>query len=178
MEMNDSLKELQYEVLIKKKRDKYILIAPELALSAEHKSLDQAYSNLELEIDKYFQRMIELDCQDKIIKPHSNTTQKWINDLLLFSSKLLIVLFIVGAASVYFLQSIPAKVINQSLNALDLLVREINQMPEDQKERIKTRLKKAINEIQPFVAELGVLFDRPRLNKEPSDQRNEKKGKK
>lgn len=96
-------KNLKYDVVLKKKGDFFVLFIPELACVTEDESLEKAYEKLELEKEKIFKKLIELNAQDIIREPvraksikKERFTNTLVSNLLPFFVKLLIILLVGG----------------------------------------------------------------------------------
>ena len=50
-------KNLQYDIVIKKRKNRFVLFIPELAIVEEDENLEKAYEKLESEKEKYFSRL-------------------------------------------------------------------------------------------------------------------------
>lgn len=62
-------KNLQYNTVVRKNKDKFLLYIPELSLLEENKNIDKAYEKLVAEKEIYFQKMIEVGIKDEIVEP-------------------------------------------------------------------------------------------------------------
>lgn len=91
------LNSLQYSVLLKRKKDKFYLMLPEIALVAVNDSLEEAYKDLLEQKRNFFGNILDCEAEDEIIPPretyHGHET---IRQLKMFTYKLLIVCFLAG----------------------------------------------------------------------------------
>lgn len=88
---------LKYDVVIRKNKDKYILYIREIGLFGEDEILEKAYEKLEFEKEKYFQKMIENDFQDHIGEPEERKIRKtFFGDLAPFFVKLIVILLVLA----------------------------------------------------------------------------------
>ena len=67
---------LQYDVILKKKTDTFVLFIQELALIAEDENIDEAYGKLTIEKDNYFSKMIKNGYEDEIAVPLAKNIDK------------------------------------------------------------------------------------------------------
>ncbi|PIS09191.1 hypothetical protein COT75_02940 [Candidatus Beckwithbacteria bacterium CG10_big_fil_rev_8_21_14_0_10_34_10] len=154
---------LDYNLILKKTKDKYYLFMPELSLMVENKSLDGAYKDLEREKEKYFKNIIKLKAEDTVRKPVGLTVRKKLfNELTLFFVKFLIILF---AFLLVFLSTLP--LIIRSLGQLPNKVTEVvtslsdrlEAMPDENKEKLRLKLKQMAKELKPMTDELKILWE-------------------
>ena len=90
-------RELQYDVVVKKRKDRFIVIIPELAIAEEDESLDKAYEKLDLEKERYLQKMIENEYQGYIKEPEGRRDKKRIvSGMAPFFVKVVVVLIVVA----------------------------------------------------------------------------------
>ena len=88
-------KRLNYEVLVKKKKDTFIVSVPELTIVEEDESLDKAYEKMNLEKEIYFEKMIENGYQHYIKEPEGGIRKKsFISGWLPFFQNIAIIIFI------------------------------------------------------------------------------------
>lgn len=91
-------KNLKYNIVVRKNKDKFILYIPELNLFEEDESFEKAYEKLKSEKEKYFQKMIEMEAQDAIVEPAylgRKAIKKLLNRLIPFFIKLFVTVSIV-----------------------------------------------------------------------------------
>ena len=69
-------RKLQYDVVVKKKKKRFIVFISELAILCEDENLEKAYEKLEYEKEKYFQEMIANEYQDDIREPEGGKITK------------------------------------------------------------------------------------------------------
>ena len=90
-------KKLQYDVVVKKRKDRFVVFIPELAIVEEDESLDKAYEKLDLEKERYLQKMIENEYQGYIKEPEGRRDKKRIvSGMVPFLVKLVVVLLVVA----------------------------------------------------------------------------------
>lgn len=173
----DYFNNIKYDVVIKKRGNKFFLYLPELSLVEEDENLDKAYEKLESEKVKYFQDMIKMEAQDEIIEPTKliKSGKKLLESLVLFSGKLAIVLFISGVAFLFLyiqvkpiwqsifqmtqLISKPDIIIDKTANYLNQMVIKINEMPEIRKKRIRSKMREILRQAKSFFDEIKLLFE-------------------
>lgn len=69
-------KSLKYDIVIRKKKEGFLLSIHELSLLEEDNDIEKAYEKLEYEKDKYFQKMIENGYQEHIGEPKGKKIKK------------------------------------------------------------------------------------------------------
>ena len=165
-------KKLQYEVITKKRKNRFEVIIPELAIIEEDESLEKAYEKLESEKEKYFQEMIENDYQDYIKEPEGEKIKKeYIPGLTNYLKKLTITLIIVIFLGIVGMKVTLDEVKRETLRIVspDNVLRELidescrfrevlKNIPDERKEEIRLELRKTVKEIKPFFDEFRPLF--------------------
>jgi predicted RNase H-like HicB family nuclease len=164
-------KKLNYNVILKKIDSNYYLFIPELSLIVQGKSLDEAYGRLEIEKENCFKKAADMDVLNTIKEPEPVMFRKKLFvDLAMFFTKTLIIISICSAAFIGTLPFVNAFVANRISgipgDAIKGLVTnlsyrlnyKLNNMTEEDKEKMKLELRKTIKEIKPFVDEIKVLF--------------------
>lgn len=158
---------LNYTVILKKTNNFYYLFIPELSLIAEGKDLKETYEKLEKEKELYFRRAIEMNEQDSIKEPTFILLRKKIfADLFMFFTKTAIISVIIAILLVGTLP-IFGSLINSSINAIPgqtkLFVLKyadrLTTIPQDQKDEVRIKLRKIVQELKPFADEVKVLFE-------------------
>ena len=90
-------KKLQYDVVVKKRKDRFVVFIPELAIVEEDESLDKAYEKLDLEKERYLQKMVENEYQDYIKEPEGRRDKKrLVSGMIPFLVKFVMVLLVVA----------------------------------------------------------------------------------
>ena len=149
MEKNlEYYKKLNYDVVLKKKGDCFVLFIPDLCCIEEDISLEKAYEKLELEKEKYFQEMIESGSQSYIREPEAVKLKKsnLFNSLLPFMIKLAIIVF-VGVVGMQVVEgrikSLGHKIFNKhnisekAHSVVTDLNNKLKSMPPERKEEIR-----------------------------------------
>ena len=181
-------KKLQYEVITKKRKNRFEVIIPELAIIEEDESLEKAYKKLELEKEKYFQTMIENGYQDYIKEPEGGKIKKeYIPDLTNYLIKLTITVLVIIFLGVVGMKVTLDKVEHETRSILSIRpentfrelldgscrIRDmISNIPDERKEELKLELRKTVKEIKPFFDEFRPLFkDIPTEESEKENRR-------
>ena len=184
-------RELQYDVVVKKRKDRFIVFIPELAILCEDENLEKAYEKLEYEKEKYFQEMIANEYQDHIREPEGGKITKTsvanISNLAEYLIKLgitVVIVVIFGAVGMKvtlnkvrhetqnivnivdefkrakrsYIDNAPEIIIGQSRNLANRLIYEINNMPDEKKEKIRLKLRETIKQVKPFFDEFRPLL--------------------
>jgi hypothetical protein len=149
--------DLEYDVVLRKKNDTFVLFIEELNCFAQDKDPKEAYEKLKTEKRDYFNQMIALDRQHLINEPESSDNEKLLfNSLLPFCVKFIIVLIAglmllhVGSLTLQKSLSFPLnKAVNQGLYYRARLLN----MPEERKEEIKVKIRETVRELKPFINE-------------------------
>ena len=167
-------KKLQYEVITKKRKNRFEVIIPELAIIEEDESLEKAYEKLESEKEKYFQEMIENDYQDYIKEPEGEKIKKeYIPDLTNYLIKLTITVLVIIFLGVVGMKVTLDKVEHETRSILSIrpenILRElldgscrirdiISSISDERQEEIRLEVRKTIKQIKPFFDEFKPLF--------------------
>ena len=167
-------KKLQYEVITKKRKNRFEVIIPELAIIEEDESLEKAYEKLELEKEKYLQTMIENGYQDYIKEPGGGKIKKeYIPGLTNYLLKLVMTILIITLFGVVGMEYTLDKVKDETRSILSIMpentfrelldgscrIRDmISNIPDERKEELKLELRKTVKEIKPFFDEFRPLF--------------------
>ena len=178
-------KNLKYNVVLKKRKNRFILFIPELAIIEEDGNLEKAYEKLELEKEKYFQEMIENDSQDHIKEPKQGKIKEigetFIAELVPFFVKTAIILLIMLFISVVAynkmgesidsktrslasdlenkLNTIPQKVVLNVYGSALHYLNKLNDLPDERKEEFRGHLREGLKQIKPFVNEFKILLE-------------------
>ena len=118
-------RKLQYEVLVKKVKRRFIVFIRELAMVEEDESLDKAYEKLESQKEKYFQEMIENEYQDYIKGPKGRKIVKTsifnISDLTNYLIKLTITAVIIAILGFVGMRVTLEKVRHETQNIVNIV---------------------------------------------------------
>ncbi len=165
---------LNYDVVIRKRGDVFVLHLPELLFIEEDESLENAYKKIELKKEKYFQEMIESGYQDliKVPKPekvapsiHENFYVKRIS---LFLIQLFVILLLFGILFQFVSIELEKQRVKfeKNLSSIKgighishLIVDKLDTMSEEKKEELRLRLRKIILHTKPFLDEFKILFE-------------------
>jgi len=159
-------KKLNYNVILKKIDNNYYLFIPELSLIVEGKSLDEAHGRLETEKENCFKKAADLDALDIIREPGPVIFRKKLFiDLAMFFTKTLIVVCICSIAFIGSLPLVNVFLIQGLAKTTKALVKEfprkiynkLDNMSDEEKEEMKLKLRKLVQDIKPFIDEVRVL---------------------
>ncbi len=166
---------LNYEVIIKMKNERYYLIVEELSIIVEGDTLNEAYEKIHKEKEQYFKKAIESDALHLVKEPqYLVKKEKLFRDLPQFFAKVLIITVIFAFMANVVVGSIIGKLsfnmgelatnsINQialnSLKQLRILNHRFNTTSESRKEEIRLRLRQKVRQMKPFIDELRVLLE-------------------
>ena len=154
---------LNYNAILKKVNDNYYLFISELSLVAEGKSVNEAYENLDKMKRSYFTKMIDIGAEDTIREPVTVQFRKKIfTDLLMFFIKASIVTFLVIILSlplVMIIDQLPMRTVNRCINIPKAVNYKIKNMSQDEKEKMRMKLRDAMQNMKPFVDEIKVLWE-------------------
>ncbi len=162
---------LDYDVIVKRRRGMFVVIIHELSLIAKDVSLDNAYKKIEMEKEKYFKEMIELDLSKSINEPKGRKGTKALSsDLSRFVAKCAIVLLLIGLVGMVGASGGKHLISSQYiLSKVTGFARQISQkiesMPETRKAELKRKLHKSIEQLKPFVDEFKLLWQNPPVEK-------------
>ncbi len=162
---------LNYAVLMKKTSDGYCAFIPELSLFAEGESTSDAYEKLERDKLEYFKRALMVDAGSTVREPLATTVRRrFVDDLLLFGAKALVVGVIFGIIMLILVPSIDVfldRRINQMTYLVDSLAGmgivgriddKLSHMSEAQLEELRSKLRRTVLRIKPLTDELKILF--------------------
>jgi hypothetical protein len=164
---------LNYNVVVKRVNDSYYLYIPELSLIAVGNDLKEAYKKIEQEKTKYFKRVINLGAEDTVKEPTFLAVKnKILTDLVLFFTKTLIVffiLFLLVLSGLPFLTNFFTNSIKQIPNTVSNLIFDYSdrliKLPQDNKNKLRLRLKNVVKEIKPFTDEIQPLWQATQSDK-------------
>lgn len=166
----DYFMKLNYSPILKKIGNRYYLFIPELSLITEEDDLKVAYEKLEEEKARYFKRAIDLGIQDTVKEPISvAATKRVISGLFAFFMKTLIVSLVcitIFIGSLSIISGFMNRIVDQGLTRTKNIVIErlarvyykLDDMSEREKENLRLRLKKAVENIKPYTDEIKVLW--------------------
>jgi len=168
---------LSYEVIMKKKENKFYLYMPELSIVTINTNLDKAFIELEKKREKYFTTLLSYDSDHEIRLPNKIKNKFEIyQKMKLFIYKLIIICFLGGITFSLSIALISNKIAEipdrfDDISIVDNMwksvgkVKEIIEAPEEiQKERLET-FHELLLMLKPFVQELEILFDKQESNK-------------
>lgn len=166
----DNFKNLEYDVIIKRRGKRFILFISEIGIIVEDEDLGKAYQRIELEKEKYIKKMVELDLQDEIMQPRKEIRNNpsgnriFINNLALFMTKFVILIF-VGT----FICTVATKVISKRVENIkkasfsqfisdktEVFCDKINDMPPEKLENMKLKIRAALKKLQPIINEFKI----------------------
>lgn len=155
---------LDYSYILQKKRERFVLLIPELSLCAESETVEKALESLERKRDEYFTRMIDNGLQSFIIEPRAFATL-WRKTFLGPTSRSFLMKLVIVAVLISCLLGIGAATAKRYLNPSRIMSRMfqivdgLNEAPEETKDRVKKRLHDTAVKLKPFTRELKVMFD-------------------
>ena len=162
---------LNYSVILKKVKDSYFLLIPELSMIVEDEDLSKAYEILEREKEAYFNKIIILNEQDAVKEPAENLVKKrlW-PDLTRFFLKTVIIAvvsFLVLACSQPFFDVFVSKRLSQLPSAVSPMLMglsekaysKLDSMPPEKQKELRLKLGRLIQQIKPFTDEIKVLWE-------------------
>lgn len=196
-------KNMEYEVVLRKKRDNFVLVVPELCIVEKDKDLGKAYEKLETKKEQYFSEMIEDDFEVYIRKPEKTIISEQFRDklkhnLALFGIKFLLILIIcfIGVSVVenrinYFEDKVADRFLTMTNKIIEKATRpreialaglavgdRLKNMSEERKSELRLKLRDTVRELKPFVYEMSLLFESAegkKSLKEPGTSVKEKK---
>ena len=164
-------KKLSYDVILRKKGKMFVLFIPELSCLAEDESIEDAYKKLEAEKEKYFKEMIELDLAEHIGSPErTEITKSFISTLMPFIAKCAIVCFFIFLTGLVVTRRVshiihplvPGSYPSIVRDSFSSSLQKIDSMSEEEKEKVKLELQRAVQQLKPFVDEVKLLWQDPR----------------
>jgi hypothetical protein len=173
----ENLKNLQYDIILKKRDRKFILFIRELGILEEDESLEKVYQKIEVEKNKYIQKMLEFGLQDEIIEPakkgkiyHSFAKTSFSRDMALFLIKLGIVLIIALAGLKLATERVNSFITTKveavknfsfsdfARDKANSMYHNLIDMPEGKVEKGRMKARLAVKKFKPIVDEFKVLF--------------------
>jgi len=175
-------KDMEYEVVLRKKRGNFVLVVPDLCIVEKDEDLGKAYEKLESKKEEYFIEMIEDGFEEYIRKPEKTIISKQFRDkfghnLALFGIKSLLVLIIcfigvsiVGNKVNNFENNVADRFLTLKDEIISKAPREIalkslaigdrlKNMSEERRSEIGLKLRDTIRELKPFAYEISLLFE-------------------
>ena len=185
----DHFMALNYDVVMRRKKDDFCMFIPELSIIGYGKTVDDAYENLTVEKEKYFKNIMEYNLEEAVNEPAAITKKKkQYHDMVQFILKIffifiLIVIFLTALlppilssfekAVSRTAASIPKKVMPKAVEKLE---NQLNKMTEKEKEEIRLRIRNVVTDLKPFADELRVLFedDKKTMKRPPVENKRAK----
>ncbi|MFH1777634.1 MAG: hypothetical protein ABH952_08785, partial [Candidatus Omnitrophota bacterium] len=137
----------------------------------EGEDLNKTYEKIEKEKIEYFKKMIAMNAQDTIKEPTPMAIKnKLFNELLIFFIKTAVITFMIFILIIAS-QPVVDSSLNSGLNVIfhkgksavtqftAKLSSKLSSLPQADKEKMKTELRKLVQEIKPFTDELKILFE-------------------
>ncbi|MBF0102680.1 MAG: hypothetical protein HQK77_17395 [Desulfobacterales bacterium] len=174
----DYYNSLEYTVILKKLKDRFLLYIPEICSIAEDENLNQAYVKLAQDKESYFKKLIENGYEDliklpEISQPKQNKTKSgygfWV-DLISFFIKFSAVGFVILLSIQTILpklvipdfRNIDKILINKGIHYILKTEEILRTIPPEKKEKLYVKYRSLIHEMRPFVDELkNLLKDNP-----------------
>ena len=166
---------LDYTALMKKVNDGYCAFIPELSLFAEGQTAAEAYEKLERDKLEYFKRVLKVDAAGTVREPLATSVRRrFLDDLLLFGAKAIIVGVIFGIGLLILVPSIDVFVNTRASRVAPLLAAgmvdqiagmveqfdvRVSHMSEAQLVETKNKLRQAVLRMKPLTDELKILFE-------------------
>lgn len=154
----------EYDILLKKRGERFILYIPELCIIKEDENLAKAYEKLENEKVNFFQKIIDHNLQyefreSKYIKPQETL----FHNLVPFIIKFAIIIVVIVISVQVFVSKIEDKITPQNLliemkREVGNLNKKIAEMPDEKKEELRLKLRSFMQKIKPFVDEFKILL--------------------
>lgn len=140
--------------MLKKRKNLFNLSIPELYCNAKDEDLREAYKKLEIEKEKYFQKMIELNCEHEIKRPKvTKSNIPILTNVYLFLIKFLIVLFIGSMVILVGYNKLLDRTKSYIRLKAESIFNEFVNMPEDKIEDNVQKLHKVIEKVKPLIDE-------------------------
>jgi hypothetical protein len=182
----DHFMALNYDVVMRRKKDDFYMFIPELSIIAYGKSAGEAYENLLTEKEKFFNNIIEFDLEETVNEPAKvKIKKKQYHELLQFALKIFIIffLFIIIFAVLFLpmyasfektvnhtLSTVPEKVVSGVFLKIE---DKLNSMTEKDKEQARLKIRNVVNDLKPYADEIKVLFtDGEKGTKRPVSERS------
>jgi hypothetical protein len=158
----DYFMNLNYMVILERKKGLYYSFIPELSLIAKGKDVNEAYKNLENEKEAYFKKMIEADNQEMIKEPLPlKVRNKLLEELGMYFAKTFISVLII---TVFVLGSLPFvndvlissrfnRIPSQIMAMAELFADKLDTMSPKVREQLRQKLRKINLELRPFLDE-------------------------
>jgi hypothetical protein len=167
----DHFKSLKYDIIVRKRKDKFVLFISELGLIKEDQNLEQAYRKIETAKEEYFKSMIGSDLSDRIQEPSNlKSKRKFTNNITNFTVKAMIVIFI-GIIGAYFILTRVESFVSASMMSLGrsvslgkiadeskVLLDKINNIPDQKIENARQKIRKTAKKYKPLIDELRMML--------------------
>ncbi|MCK9614367.1 MAG: hypothetical protein M0R48_02550 [Candidatus Omnitrophica bacterium] len=164
----EHFKNFKYDVVIKKRGKKFVLVIPELGIIEEDDNLEKAYQRVEAGKEKHFQKIIQFDLQDEIVEPKKVIAEKldskkiFITNIAIFVTKVIIILFIATLAVNFIsdrIGNITSVSISQFVNEkAKSCYNRLHDIPDEKIEKTKLQVRNAIKKFKPILNEFKVLL--------------------
>ena len=157
------LMSLKYDTVVKKTKERFILIIPELALISEDGKLDNAYKKLESEKEKFFQYVVENDLQHTIIEPERQK-KKIRNKSFRFTIigvLLLILITLMGLKAMSLVNFYTSShfITRKASQLTSEISVQMENLPEEAIEDLKMKFRKIAIRLKPMVYEFKNMFE-------------------
>ncbi len=142
-------KGLEYTVQLKRRKDRFLLYIPELAIVEEDKDLNRAYEKLCEEKERYFSELIENDYQEYIKEPQGvRPVKEFAGQIYLFLFKMALVclvLGVIGGAGARFLSSeyLSKKILYTAYRMVPTMDKIVSDMSHEEKEAFRGTILRA-----------------------------------
>jgi hypothetical protein len=169
---------IDYQIVVRKNKNGFSLIIPELNLIARGDDIESAYQNLENEKKDLFKKYIEIDAKDQIPLPSERSLKQCPVAQKAFFRKMtitgLFIAILVWALCIganYTIISLRTHIHQElanfkhivkgkiSLDTVEKLAQRLRETPPERREELLASLRIIINESKPFVDELKLLFN-------------------
>jgi hypothetical protein len=166
-----------YDVTVRKKGNLFVVFIPELNLAESDENLEQAYHRLEQAKVHHLTRMRELGLADIMqTSPRTVPVQESLADRIfpgvaLFLIKFTIIFILLGIGAGVFMHraaTLPHKAATWGRTTIAQFNETMNNMPAENKEEFKLKIRRTMQSLQPFMKELLTLFHQP--TEEPSEK--------
>jgi len=160
-------RELNYDLVVRRTQNGYIVSIPELSLSAEDSQFEDALRKLNKRVETHFKHLLEQGRTNEIVLP-GGRIKGGRKDLISFAIKgagiLLICLILIRALHNTAVQ-IPHKALQLGLNSLKSTTHQFESMAEDEKQAARIRIKALLIDLKPYMQDFrAVLLESEQLN--------------
>lgn len=172
---------LDFDIILKKRGDVFVLSIPEIACVAEDTSLQGAYEKLEAEKKKYFEQMMEFGLQEDVVKPSQRDEKveiKQVGFLRPFLMKTAIILFILAILITPFVrlasnlsQKLSTKhMVNAVFKLSSRFNEKVESLSDEEKETMRANMRKTLRELKPFFDDARQILSEEEGKPAPSEQ--------